>query len=68
MGALDKFLDTLPETFDAASLLDPDVEAIESTLYDRPTIYKYFPSPRRTFFAKPQLRFSPREALNDPSK
>jgi len=66
MGALDKFLETLPETFDATSLLDPNVEAIESKLYDGSTIYKYFPSSRRTFFTKPQVRFSPREALNDP--
>jgi Protein of unknown function (DUF2971) len=66
MGALDKFFETLPETFDATSLLDPDVEAIESRLYDKSTIYKYFPSSRRTFFTKPQVRFSPRQALNDP--
>lgn len=32
MGALDKFFDTLPETFDLTKLLDPDVEAIEKTV------------------------------------
>lgn len=65
MGALDKFFETLPETFDVAKLLDPDVEAIENTIYNGSTTYKYFPSSRRSFFAKPQVRFSPREALND---
>jgi hypothetical protein len=66
MGALDQFFDALPETFDATSLLDADVEAIESRLYDQATAYKYFPFARRTFFIKSQFRFSPREALNDP--
>jgi hypothetical protein len=66
MGALDKFFEKLPETFDVAKLLDPDVEAIENKLYDKSTIYKYFPYQRRSFFSKPQVRFSPREALNDP--
>jgi hypothetical protein len=66
MGALDKFLEKLPETFDPTNLFDPDVEAIESKIYDKSTIYKYFPSSRRAFFTKPQVRFSPREALNDP--
>jgi hypothetical protein len=66
MGALDDFLDSLPETFDVTTLLDEGVEAIEGKLYDQPTIYKYFPSVRRAFFTKPQVRFSPREALNDP--
>jgi hypothetical protein len=66
MGVLDKFLDTLPDTFDATTLFDPDVNAIESTIYPQSTIYKYYPSARRGFFGAPQIRFSPREALNDP--
>jgi hypothetical protein len=66
MGALDTFLDTLPDTFDLTTLLDPDVEAIESTFYTKPTIHKYYPNARRALFAKPQVRFSPRESLNDP--
>jgi hypothetical protein len=66
MGALDTFLDKLPETFDLTTLMDSDVEKIESTIYNNSTIYKYFPSSRRAFFKKPQVRFSPREALNDP--
>ena len=65
MGALDKFFETLPETFDVATLLDPDVEAIENTIYNGSTTYTYFPFSRRSFLAKPQVRFSPREALND---
>jgi hypothetical protein len=66
MGALDKFLEKLPDTFDPTKMFDPDVEGIENKFYDRSTIYKYFPSSRRAFFQKPQVRFSPREALNDP--
>jgi len=65
MGALDKFFEALPETFDVTKLLEPNVEAIENTIYNGSTVYKYFPSLRRSFFAKPQIRFSPREALND---
>jgi len=65
MVALDKFLETLTETFDVAKLLDPDIEAIENTIYTGSTTYKYFPFSRRSFFSKPQVRFSPREALND---
>jgi hypothetical protein len=61
-----KFLEKLPETFDLTNLLDPDVEAIENKIYEKSAIYKYFPSSRRTFFTKPQVRFSPRQALNDP--
>jgi hypothetical protein len=68
MGALDDFMDTLPDTFDMTALLDPDVEAIESTVYSKSTIYKYYPAVRVGFFEKPQVRFSPREALNDPSE
>jgi hypothetical protein len=66
MDALENFLNTLPDTFDFTTLLDPDVEAIESTIYTKSTIYKYYPAMRRGFFEKPQVRFSPREALNDP--
>jgi hypothetical protein len=66
MAALDTFLDTLPDTFDLTTLLDPDVEAIESTVYIKPIIYKYYPHARRAFLARPQVRFSPRESLNDP--
>jgi Protein of unknown function (DUF2971) len=66
MDALDKFFEKLPDTFDPTKMFDADVEAIENKLYDRSTIYKYFPKSRRAFFQKPQVRFSPREALNDP--
>jgi Protein of unknown function (DUF2971) len=66
MGALDEFLTTLPNTFDFNSIIDPDVAAIESDAYTKSIIYKYFPAARRGFFQKPQVRFSPREALNDP--
>jgi DUF2971 family protein len=66
MGALEAFIDALPDTFDVKSLLDPDVGAIESTFYNKPEVYKYYPFARRGFFAKPQVRLSPREALNDP--
>ena len=66
MGALDRFLEKLPDTFDLTTLFDSGVEVIESTIYPNSTVYKYFPAERRSFFIKPQLRFSPREALNDP--
>lgn len=65
MGALDVFLDAIPDTFDFDTLLDSDVHKIESETYERATIYKYYPSARRRFFEKPQVRFSQRDALND---
>jgi hypothetical protein len=66
MGALEKYLDQLPDTFDASQLLDPDVEKFEGTVYTSPLIYKYYSPARRSFFERPQVRFSQREALNDP--
>ena len=66
MGALDKFLATLPDSFDLEIFFDPSVKAIESTVYSKPSIYKYYSHGRRGFFSKAQVRFSPREALNDP--
>lgn len=66
MGALEDYLKQIPDTFDVSNLLDPDVEKIESTIYQAPIVYKYFPATRRQFFSKPQIRISQREALNDP--
>lgn len=67
MGALEDFLETLPDTFDVSQLLDPDVDKIESDVHTAPIIYKYLASSRRPqFFKRPQFRFSQREALNDP--
>ncbi len=65
MSALDNFLNSLPDRFDATKLLDADVSKIESTTYRKPIIYKYFAAARRTFFQRPELRFTQREALND---
>jgi hypothetical protein len=66
MGALEKYLQQVPDTFDISNLLDADVEEIESAVYSAPLIYKYFPQSRRSFFERPQVRFSQRMALNDP--
>jgi hypothetical protein len=66
MDALTKFIEGQPNTFDPAKLFDADVDKIESTIYDAPLIYKYYGPDRRSFFDKPQVRFSPRQALNDP--
>ncbi|MCD0420358.1 DUF2971 domain-containing protein [Rubrivivax sp. JA1024] len=65
MGALEDFLETIPDTFDFDQLLDADVQKIESDTYNNSFVYKYYPSARRSFFEKPQIRFSQREALND---
>jgi hypothetical protein len=46
--------------------MDPDVERIEKTLYSLPLVYKYYAPARRQFFERPKVRFSQREALNDP--
>jgi hypothetical protein len=66
VGALETFLDQIPDTFDVSAVFSPDIETVERTLYQAPVIYKYFGSERRLFFQRPQLRFSQREALNDP--
>jgi hypothetical protein len=66
MGALERYLDPLLKDLDVSGLLDPDVESIESDVCTAPVVYKYFSSQRRSFFQKPQLRFTQREALNDP--
>jgi DUF2971 family protein len=65
LSTLEKFLDSTPDRFDIASLLDPEVELFEGA-YSFPLIFKYCASTRRDFFARPQMRFSQREALNDP--
>jgi hypothetical protein len=66
MGALEQYLNPLLENFDVSALIDSEVERIESDVFRDPLVYKYFSSPRRAFFSKPQLRTSQREALNDP--
>jgi len=66
MGALKRYLEPILSDFDVSGLLDPDVESIESDVYAAHIIYKYFSSSRRQFLKRPQLRFSQREALNDP--
>jgi hypothetical protein len=66
LGLVEKYISEMPEQFDLASILDPDVDKIESTNYEANTIFKYFPSGRRGFFSRPQLRFSQKDALNDP--
>jgi Protein of unknown function (DUF2971) len=66
VGALETFLDRIPDTFDVSAFFSPDVEKTEKTAYPASLIYKYFGSGRRHFFHRPQLRFSQREALNDP--
>lgn len=66
MGALERYLDPLLSEFNVSGLLDPDVENIESDVYTAPLVYKYFSPSRQSFFSRPQLRFSQRDALNDP--
>jgi hypothetical protein len=66
MGALERRLEEIEDTFDIATLFDSDVSTIESTTYTRPTIYKYFSAERRYFFSKPQVRISQKDVLNDP--
>ncbi|RTL50855.1 MAG: DUF2971 domain-containing protein [Bradyrhizobiaceae bacterium] len=66
MTALERFLDEFGNSFDVSQILDSDVEVIESIRYPNPVIYKYYSSARSGFFSRPQIRFSPREALNDP--
>ena len=66
MGALENYLDDLNRNHDVSHLLDADITQFESEIYSEPTIYKYFSPVRRAFFAKPQLRLSQREVLNDP--
>lgn len=66
MGLAEKYLTEMPEQFNLASILEHDVEKIENTKYEADVIYKYFSSIRRGFFSRPQLRFSQKEALNDP--
>src|SRR5215207_738025 len=66
VGVLEKYINQITDAFDASSLLDPDVEKIESTVYTAPLIYKYYSVCRRRFFERPQVRFSQRDALNDP--
>jgi hypothetical protein len=66
VGLADKYISEMPEQFDLASILEPDVEMIESNHYAADVIYKYFPAARKSFFSKPQLRFSQWDALNDP--
>jgi hypothetical protein len=66
MGALDTFLKDFRSSLDITRLLDPSVENIESTIFTARFSYKYFSVERRQFFEKPQVRFSQREALNDP--
>jgi hypothetical protein len=65
MGALDDYLDALPSA-DVSALLSPEIHAFEASVYTNPLIYKYYGVGRRSFFECPQLRFSQREALNDP--
>ena len=66
MGALKEYLDSQPWDIDYSSLIDPDVEKIESTVYSKPLVYKYFSGSRDSFFENPQIRFTQRSALNDP--
>ena len=68
LGLAEKYISEIPELFDLASILEPDVEKIENIKYGADVIYKYFPSARSGFFSRPQLRFSQKEALNDPSR
>ena len=64
LGLAEKYISEIPELFDLASILEPDVEKIENIKYGA----EYFPSARNGFFSRPQLRFSQKEALNDPSR
>jgi len=66
MGTLETYLKNFQDTFDVTTIIDPDVAKIESAIYHDPLIYKYFSKERRQFFTKPQVRFSQKEALNDP--
>lgn len=66
MTALEKFLANFDDSFDLSKVLDPQVEIIESVRYPKAHIYKYYSSARDSFFNRPQVRFSPRDALNDP--
>lgn len=66
MGVLKEYLDSQPWDIDYSSLIDPDVEKIESTVYSKPLVYKYFSGSRHSFFACPEIRFTQRSALNDP--
>jgi len=66
MGALKEYLDRQAWDIDYSSLIDPDVDKIESTVYSKPLVYKYFSESRSSFFACPQVRFTQRGALNDP--
>jgi hypothetical protein len=66
LGLAEKYINEIPDQFDLASILDSDVEKIENTKYGADAIYKYFPPARRAFFSRPQMRFSQKEALDDP--
>jgi hypothetical protein len=66
VGALDRYVGKIPAPFDIETLLDPDISKFEGADYSAPLVYKYFPPTRRAFFDRPQVRFSQREALNDP--
>ncbi|WP_213773118.1 DUF2971 domain-containing protein [Bradyrhizobium sp. dw_78] len=66
MGLANKYVSEIPDQFDLASILDPDVEKVEEAKYVAASIYKYFSSARREFFSRPQMRFSQKETLDDP--
>jgi hypothetical protein len=66
MGVLQDFVKGLPWELDYGSVLDPDIEKIESAVYGESIIYKYLSEARRPFFDRPQVRFTQRAALNDP--
>jgi Protein of unknown function (DUF2971) len=51
---------------DIASLIDPRVDEIESTVCALPIVYKYYSANRRRFFHSPQVRFTQHAELNDP--
>jgi DUF2971 family protein len=66
MGVLKEYLDSQAWDIDYSSIIDPDVDKIESTVYSKPLVYKYYSGSRYGFFACPQVRFTQRSALNDP--
>jgi hypothetical protein len=68
MGALERYLDQIPDSFDPSVIFDSDVENIESDRYCQPLIYKYFSPERRAFSLRRNFDFLNERSLTILSK
>jgi hypothetical protein len=63
--ALETFLEQQRNAFDITSILSRDIDEMESD-FTGDAVYKYYSESRRSFFARPQVRFTQKSGLNDP--